>query len=294
MKTRVINVKPKHSVEKSKLKDKNKVNKLINNIILLPNPYLKEEILFSNKAHKEILLSLIKSIQVKLMSRNNKNENTKKDNIIIYKMLLKELINKLSYVLNEKCKSKNYLESNINYTKKELKHKIKNKEIYNNKKNVNEDLETENYLETEIKEINFDGNELSKLKIQNFKIENELTKTDFLITIKLLELNDAFIDKCKDYICPSNLEDKKEIDEILYWKKKEKNDLLNKYIHFKNLQKYYIEQYQKEIDKMKKKIKLRNLINSEDVVTEQSCENIDTLDLNYSSLGNGMPIKLNI
>ena len=209
-------------------------------------------------------------------------------------MLLKELINKLSYVLNEKCKSKNYLESNINYTKKELKHKIKNKEIYNNKKNVNEDLETENYLETEIKEINFDGNDLSKLKIQNFKIENELTKTDFLITIKLLELNDAFIDINKDYICSSNLEDKKEIDEILYWKKKEKNDLLNKYIHFQNLQKYYIEQYQKEIDKMKKKIKLRNLINSEDVVTEQSCENIDTLDLNYSSLGNGMPIKLNI
>ena len=282
METRVINIKPIHSMEKSKLKEKNNVNKIINNIILLPNPYLKEEILFSNKAHKEVLLSLIKSIQIKLISVNNKKENTKKDIIINFKILLKELINKLSYILNEKCKNKNYLESNINYTKKELKHKIKKKEIYNNKKRVNEDLETENYMETEIKEINFDGNELSKLKIQNFKIENELTKTNFLITIKLLELNDAFIDKNKDYICNSNLEDKKEIDKILYWKKKEKNDLLNKYIHFQNLQKYYIEQYQKEIDKMKKKIKLRNLINSEDVVSEQSSENIDDLNLNYS------------
>lgn len=282
METRVINIKTIHSMEKSKLKEKNNVNKIINNIILLPNPYLKEEILFSNKAHKEVLLSLIKSIQIKLISVNNKKENTKKDIIINFKILLKELINKLSYILNEKCKNKNYLESNINYTKKELKHKIKKKEIYNNKKRVNEDLETENYMETEIKEINFDGNELSKLKIQNFKIENELTKTNFLITIKLLELNDAFIDKNKDYICNSNLEDKKEIDKILYWKKKEKNDLLNKYIHFQNLQKYYIEQYQKEIDKMKKKIKLRNLINSEDVVSEQSSENIDDLNLNYS------------
>lgn len=282
METRVINIKPIHSVEKSKLKEKNKVNKLINNIILLPNPYLKEEILFSNKAHKEVLLSLIKSIQIKLISVNNKKENTEKEIIINFKILLKELINKLSYILNEKCKSKNYLESNINYTKKEVKHKIKKKEIYNNKKSINEDLETENYIETEIKEINFDGNELSKLKIQNFKIENEVSKTDFLITIKLLELNDAFIDKNKDYICHSNLKDKKEIDEILYWKKKEKNDLLNKYIQFQNLQKYYIEQYQKEIDKMKKKIKLRNLINSEDVVSEQSCENKDTLNLNYS------------
>ena len=138
MKAKVINIKRVHSVEKPRLKDKNKMNKFINNIKLLPNPYLKEEILFSNKAHKEVLLSLIKSIQVRLISGNNKKENTKKDNIILLKILLKEMINKLSYILNEKCKNKNYLESNINYTKKELKNKIKKKEIYNNKKDVNE------------------------------------------------------------------------------------------------------------------------------------------------------------
>ena len=280
MKAKVINIKRVHSVEKPRLKDKNKMNKFINNIKLLPNPYLKEEILFSNKAHKEVLLSLIKSIQVRLISGNNKKENTKKDNIILLKIFLKELINKLSYILNEKCKNKNYLESNINYTKKELKNKIKKKEIYNNKKDVNEDLETENYMETEIKEINYDGTELSKLKIQNFKIENELTKTNFLISIKLLELNSAFDDKNKDYILHSSIHDEKEIDEAFYWKKKEKIDLLNKYIHFKYLQKYYIEQYQKEIDIMKKNIKLRNLIDSKDVLPEQSFENKDSLNIN--------------
>lgn len=280
MKAKVINIKRVNSVEKPRLKDKNKMNKFINNIKLLPNPYLKEEILFSNKAHKEVLLSLIKSIQVRLISGNNKKENTKKDNIILLKILLKELINKLSYILNEKCKNKNYLESNINYTKKELKNKIKKKEIYNNKKDVNEDLETENYMETEIKEINYDGTELSKLKIQNFKIENELTKTNFLISIKLLELNSVFDDKNKDYILHSSIHDEKEIDKVFYWKKKEKIDLLNKYIHFQNLQKYYVEQYQEEIDIMKKNIKLRNLIDSKDVLPEQSFENKDSLNIN--------------
>ena len=280
MKAKVINIKRVHSVEKPRLKDKNKMNKFINNIKLLPNPYLKEEILFSNKAHKEVLLSLIKSIQVRLISGNNKKENTKKDNIILLKIFLKELINKLSYILNEKCKNKNYLESNINYTKKELKNKIKKKEIYNNKKDANEDLETENYIETEIKEINYDGTELSKLKIQNFKIENELTKTNFLISIKLLELNSAFDDKNKDYILHSSIHDEKEIDEAFYWKKKEKIDLLNKYIHFQNLQKYYVEQYQEEIDIMKKNIKLRNLIDSKDVVPELSFEIKDSLNIN--------------
>ena len=280
MKAKVINIKRVHSVEKPRLKDKNKMNKFINNIKLLPNPYLKEEILFSNKAHKEVLLSLIKSIQVRLISGNNKKENTKKDNIILLKILLKEMINKLSYILNEKCKNKNYLESNINYTKKELKNKIKKKEIYNNKKDVNEDLETENYMETEIKEINYDGTELSKLKIQNFKIENELTKTNFLISIKLLELNSVFDDKNKDYILHSSIHDEKEIDEVFYWKKKEKIDLLNKYIHFQNLQKYYVEQYQEEIDIMKKNIKLRNLIDSKDVVPELSFEIKDSLNIN--------------
>ena len=280
MKAKVINIKRVHSMEKPRLKDKNKMNKFINNIKLLPNPYLKEEILFSNKAHKEVLLSLIKSIQVRLISGNNKKENTKKDNIILLKIFLKELINKLSYILNEKCKNKNYLESNINYTKKELKNKIKKKEIYNNKKDANEDLETENYIETEIKEINYEGDELSKLKIQNFKIENELTKTNFLISIKLLELNSAFDDKNKDYILHSSIHDEKEIDEAFYWKKKEKIDLLNKYIHFKNLQKYYVEQYQKEIDIMKKNIKLRNLIDSNDVVPELSFEIKDSLNIN--------------
>ena len=280
MKAKVINIKRVHSMEKPRLKDKNKMNKFINNIKLLPNPYLKEEILFSNKAHKEVLLSLIKSIQVRLISGNNKKENTKKDNIILLKILLKELINKLSYILNEKCKNKNYLESNINYTKKEVKNKIKKKEIYNNKKDANEDLETENYIETEIKEINYEGDELSKLKIQNFKIENELTKTNFLISIKLLELNSAFDDKNKDYILHSSIHDEKEIDEVFYWKKKEKIDLLNKYIHFKNLQKYYVEQYQKEIDIMKKNIKLRNLIDSNDVVPELSFEIKDSLNIN--------------
>ena len=145
---------------------------------------------------------------------------------------------------------------------------------------MNEDLETENYMETEIKEINYDGTELSKLKIQNFKIENELTKTNFLISIKLLELNSAFDDKNKDYLLHSSIHDEKEIDEAFYWKKKEKIDLLNKYIHFQNLQKYYVEQYQEEIDIMKKNIKLRNLIDSKDVVPEQSFENKDSLNIN--------------
>ncbi len=48
----------------TKLFDKNQ-NKTFN-LLLLPNPHLKEEILFSNKFQKQLLLSQIKQAQLSL------------------------------------------------------------------------------------------------------------------------------------------------------------------------------------------------------------------------------------
>jgi len=132
---------------------------LPSNKLLLPNPHYKEEILFSNKSQKDILLSLIKSAQVSLLSSlKQKSSNfTSKERILFFKNLLLDLKENLSFAIKEKNVSKSYFENNI----KEIKLQIQNNYGIFNKKH--------------------EGNELSKLKILNFKIENDISETDFLI-----------------------------------------------------------------------------------------------------------------
>jgi hypothetical protein len=88
---------------------------LPSNTLLLPNPHFKEEILFSNKSQKVILLSLIKSAQVSLLSSLNQKSNNfqlKKRNSF-YKNLLLDLKKNLSFAINEKNISKSYYENTV-------------------------------------------------------------------------------------------------------------------------------------------------------------------------------------
>lgn len=158
-----------------------KNNQSSNKIKISPNLHKREEFLFSNKTNKEILLSLIKSSQVNLlMEIKEKTTNSPKEKAVILKSFLKELKNNLSYILIEKSLYKKYLENNIDNFKSILQKKIEKLNNNKNSKDINNNNhKKEEYIETEIKEKNYEGNELSKLQLQNFKIENEIEKTNF-------------------------------------------------------------------------------------------------------------------
>ena len=151
------------------------------NILLSSNPHKNEEILFSSKTHKEVLLSLIKSGQLSLLSEiNQKSSYSGKEKVNIIKTFLKDLKNNLTYILKEKKSNAIYLENNINNTKQIIQNKIFNKNKDINYNNINDDTnENDKYLETEAKEKNYEGNELSKLKFQNFKIEMKYKRQTF-------------------------------------------------------------------------------------------------------------------
>ena len=274
-----------HLLNKSKLLT---INSSTNNIHLLPSKYKKEEILFSNKSNKEILLSLIKTAQTKLLS---KIKNSTKDKIFIFKNILKELKEDLSFILDNKYINKNYLEINLNNSKIVIQNKKKNKDN-NSIRRSNKEVIIDN-LETEVKEINYDGNELSKLKLQIFKIENEILKTDFLIfnrneLINSLKETNIFPENDREFFLYNEERSQKEIDNIFISRFQEQNELLKKYINLQNQQKYYIEQYNIEIEKKKKNIKSKNFMDLKDIIFEKTLENEDSSELNSSSNSNNI------
>ena len=249
------------------------------NILLSSNPHKKEEILFSSKTNKEVLLSLIKSGQLSLLSQiNQKSSYSGKEKVNIIKTFLKDLKNNLTYILKEKKSNAIYLKNNINNTKQIIQNKIFNK---NKDKNFNytidDTIENEKYLETEAKEKNYEGNELSKLKFQNFKIENEIQKTNFLIVninllVSAIKSGTLFPEDYIKFSLINYKQNPEEIDNFFNSKIKQEKDLLNKYIDLQEQQKNYLEQYQIEINTIKKKIISKNLIDSRDIIYEDILE----------------------
>ena len=249
------------------------------NILLSSNPHKKEEILFSSETNKEVLLSLIKSGQLSLLSQiNQKSSYSGKEKVNIIKTFLKDLKNNLTYILKEKKSNAIYLENNINNTKKIIQNKIFNKNKDNNFNNTTDDTnENEKYLETEAKEKNYEGNELSKLKFQNFKIENEIQKTNFLIVninllVSAIKAGTLFPEDYIKFSLINYKQNPEEIDNFFNSKIKQEKDLLNKYIDLQEQQKNYLEQYQIEINTIKKKIISKNLIDSRDIIYEDILE----------------------
>ena len=232
--------------------------------ISLPNPYLKQEILFTHKSQKEILLSLIKSAQVTLLSEIKKNKSNKKEIIKFIKEFLYELKNNLEYILKEKNLTKTNLENNYNNYKSQIQLKIGKK--YKNNSETN----------TEMVEKNYEGNELSKLKLLNFKIENEIIKTESIYkniqyTINYLKITNLFPEMNRELFLSNKIKTEN-IDEIFKELKKEEKEKLNKTIIKKNIQNKEIEKYKEEINEMKQNIELINNIDSTDIIFEDSSE----------------------
>ena len=236
---------------------------LPSNKLLLPNPHYKEEILFSNKSQKDILLSLIKSAQVSLLSSlKQKSSNfTSKERILLFKNLLLDLKENLSFAIKEKNVSKSYFENNI----KEIKLQIQNNYGIFNKKH--------------------EGNELSKLKILNFKIENDISETDFLIEktkqlINYLKITRIFPEENREIF----LKKKNEIDKILNVNVKIGKKLLKEITSKKQKQNDSIKLLKQEIIQIKQELGLKKSIESTDMILEETSEN--RIASNFSSISN--------
>ena len=222
------------------------------NNLLLPNPHFKEEILFSNKSQKDILLSLIKSAQVSLLTslkQKSSNSKPKKMNFF-FKNLLLDLKKNLLFAVNEKNLSKSYYENNIKSTKLQIQ---KNYDIFSKK---------------------CEGNELSKLKILNFIIENDILETDFMIEktqklISYLKITKIFPEENREIF----LKNKNEIDKILNVKVKKGKELLKEIISKKLKQNDNIKQLKEEIIEIKQDLGLKTNIESTDIILEENSEN---------------------
>ena len=267
-----------NNINKSKKifkRNKSSKNNLFNKLALY-NPYTKEENLFNNKSHKEILLSFIKKAQMALLlDIKSNNCITKKEKIKYFKKLISDLKQNLIYMLIEKKTKEKFLMKKINKIKKSLQDKI-----YNSKqeKENNKDIKYEDLIkETEVLEKSYGGNELSKLKMINFVAENEIQKLDFLIQNKsyinyYIKTTNIYPEERVELFCNHQKEDTKEIDQSynsLLNKAKEELNFLTKE---KIKQDKEIEEIKNEINQIKSKIEFEQ-IKPDDIIFEVSQEN---------------------
>ena len=242
--------------------------------------FINEEIYYYDKSQKEILLSLIKNSQLNLLMQLSMIDDNEKMNAI--KDFLKDLKGFLAYLLNEKIKNKDNLQLNVNTKKERLQTEISNNSKYDRKIKDNNIIKRKNKsfqknVDTEMVEKNYVGSELSKLRLQNFKTENEIKKTDFSIfnikrTLILLKNTIIFPEENREIYCQNNLNQEKIDNGFNYMIQMEKDKLDNTR---KKIQEKKEEQgqYIKAINKIKCDITTRNNILEKDIIYELSIEN---------------------
>ena len=242
--------------------------------------FINEEIYYYDKSQKEILLSLIKNSQLNLLMQLSMIDDNEKMNTI--KDFLKDLKGFLAYLLNEKIKNKDNLQLNVNTKKERLQTEISNNSKYDRKIKENNIIKRKNKsfqknVDTEMVEKNYVGSELSKLRLQNFKTENEIKKTDFSIfnlrrTLILLKNTIIFPEENREIYCQNNLNQEKIDNGFNYMIQMEKDKLDNTR---KKIQEKKEEQgqYIKAINKIKCDITTRNNILEKDIIYELSIEN---------------------
>ena len=180
MKERVLSA----GITNNLLAQKTKINNYEQLKLELNNFQSKEEKLFGNKSFLEIILGLIKNTQ-KGIIMNEKNKNNKEISNI--KRILNVLNNDLLQIKKEKEKEFN-LNENI---KKEKIKKFFNTNYLNKcainsvPTNLNTNFDT---LITEKSEVE-SCEELSQLKLLNFKLKHEIKKANNLIKRILIEIN---------------------------------------------------------------------------------------------------------
>lgn len=266
------------------LNDKNKSN---NSPILIKQKELKkkifekkEEIFIFDKSQKEILLNTIKNSQLYLLnqfSNTNNNEVIKEKNIYIIEFL-RNLKNFLGYLLNEKIINQDYLQLDVNNKKIKIHNEMSKFFNYDCDKKINNNDSNKSTTNSDIGKESIEKNnvfnELFKLKLLNFIIENKIKEMEFEEKNLRRKLN--YISKT--YLFP---EENREI--YCYDNKDEINDKLNniiqieknKYLNIINKDKQIKEKqelYLSEINKVKNNIVFKNNILEKNIIQELSIE----------------------
>jgi len=188
----------------------------INNLDSLINFQRKEEKLFGNKSFLEIILGLIKNTQNDIIM----NEKNSSNNIYNIKNILNVLFNDLLQIKKEKEKELNL---NENIREEKVKKFFNNNHI--DKCAINSvpyNLTTNNESLTVEKGENESCEELSELKLLNFKVKNEIKKAKNLIQRSLIEIN--------YYKTPNRTKRKK--TKLIYINNNEKT-IINQILHSK-------------------------------------------------------------
>ena len=229
------------------------------NKIALKSPYALEENLFSSKSNKEILLSQIKTVQMSLLFSNKSIPQKEKFNNV--KKLLEDLKQNLVSMLAQKKEQKLYLKKSINDTKQILQDKLFNK-------NTNESKEKEENIikETDVLEKNYGGDELSKLKMLNFKAENEIDKLNFMIENKtymlnFLKITNIYPEEKIEIFYDYQKQNSNEIDDSFNFYINQDKEKLNQIIILKKEQNKEIFQLENDINYIKKNIEYEKNMN---------------------------------
>lgn len=176
MKERVLSA----GITNNLLAQKTKINNYEQLKLELNNFQSKEEKLFGNKSFLEIILGLIKNTQ-KGIIMNEKNKNNKEISNI--KRILNVLNNDLLQIKKEKEKEFNL---NENIKKEKIKKFFNTKCAINSvPTNLNTNCDTLIIEKSEVESCE----ELSQLKLLNFKLKNEIKKANNLIKRILIEIN---------------------------------------------------------------------------------------------------------
>jgi hypothetical protein len=265
----------------------NERNKSNNSPILIKQKELKkkilekkEEIFIFDKSQKEILLNTIKNSQLYLLnqfSNTNNNEVIKEKNIYIIEFL-RNLKSFLGYLLNEKIINQDYLQLDVNNKKIKIHNEMSKFFNYDCDKKINNNDSNKSTTNSDIGKESIEKNnvfnELFKLKLLNFIIENKIKEMEFEEKNLRRKLN--YISKT--YLFP---EENREI--YCYDNKDEINDKLNniiqieknKYLNIINKDKQIKEKqelYLSEINKVKNNIVFKNNILEKNIIQELSIE----------------------
>ena len=204
----------------------------------------KEEIFFYDKSQKEILLNTIKNSQL--------------------------------YLLNEKIKNKDYLQLDVNNKKIKLHNEMSKFLKYDYDK-INDDSNKSKMnldIDEESREKGHIFNEVFKLKLLNFIIENKIKEMEFEemnLKRKLNYISKTYLfpEENREIYCYDN---KAEInDEFNNIIKKEKNKYLDIKIKEKQIKEKQ-ELYLNEINKMKNNIVIKNNVLEKNIIQELSIE----------------------
>ena len=187
----------------------------------------------------------------------------------------------MAYLLNEKIKNKDNLELNVNNSKRRLQKEISNnfkygKNTIENNSIINKQKKSNSNIDTEMVEKNFVGSEVSKLKLQNFKTENEILKTEsFIINsrhiLNYLKKTNIFPEDNKEIFYYNHLNEEKIDNEFNYMKQIE-NNKLDKLIGIIKKNREEQERYIKAINNIRDDIIIRNHILEKDTIPEISIE----------------------